>query len=339
MSCTLYNGAGMRRKTTGKPNTASSPPVTVCLEPRHIAPDFRRLSRRFQNYARRSRKANHLCVNVSASAVQAGRLLVTAIDAGAFPKSSREKNGEWWDRREGRVPGGPLAVVGSIKWNVGDPSPDQASEYLSAAAGTLDAQQFAVIWTFAVGSWLVKAFPHSFREGAASWDWSHILTDDEGRAVGRDGKRLVRRWYKNGKPLPRNFKWSPQLKDGKYARRLEGQFVRREELYDESDWLAHLCIRAEVYSDACMVLSELTGPEKHSDEQPDELVTLNQVAPLVGLHKRTLERYVRSGSLPQPDIRGGNGKANKWHWTTIRPALQKLSKRLLPERFPGSHLT
>lgn len=234
-------------------------------ELQRIARDFWRLSRRFQDYARRSRKVSHLKVDVYASAVRAGRLLVAAIDGGAFPKSSRKENGEWWDRREGRVPGGPLAVLGG--WEEGGPSANQESEYLTAVAGLSDAKQFAACWTFAVGSWLVRAFPDRFRRNAGSWDWTHILTDDEGHPIGSDGKRLVGRWYKNGKPLPKNSKALRRGDVGKYEWRLEGQLVRREELYDEADWLACLRIRAEVYCDACLVLSDLIGPKRHGDEQ------------------------------------------------------------------------
>jgi hypothetical protein len=67
-----------------------------------------------------------------------------------------------------------------------------------------------------------------------------------------------------------------------------------------------------------------------------ELVTLDQVAPLTGLSKRSLERYLSKGALPEPDARGGNGRANKWQWHNIRPALAKIAKKSLPEVFPGS---
>lgn len=75
-------------------------------------------------------------------------------------------------------------------------------------------------------------------------------------------------------------------------------------------------------------------------EQPivDELVTLDQVAPLSGLSKRTLERYLQDEELPEPDIRGGGGKANKWFWRNLRPALSKVAQRTLPDRFPGSRI-
>lgn len=66
----------------------------------------------------------------------------------------------------------------------------------------------------------------------------------------------------------------------------------------------------------------------------DELVTLNQVAPLVGCSKRTLERW----SLPEPDVRGGNGKPHRWYWRKLRRALKEHANRELPAQFPGSRI-
>jgi hypothetical protein len=70
----------------------------------------------------------------------------------------------------------------------------------------------------------------------------------------------------------------------------------------------------------------------------DDLVTLSQVAPLTGLTKRTLERYLSRQELPEPDFRGGDGKSHKWHWKNLRPALEKIAQKNLPERFPGSRI-
>jgi predicted DNA-binding transcriptional regulator AlpA len=84
-----------------------------------------------------------------------------------------------------------------------------------------------------------------------------------------------------------------------------------------------------------------TGEKREADRDAqtiDDLVTLNQVAPLTGLAKRTLERYLRKGELPEPDVRGGGGKAHRWFWHTLRPALERISKRNLPERFPASRI-
>jgi len=70
----------------------------------------------------------------------------------------------------------------------------------------------------------------------------------------------------------------------------------------------------------------------------DELVTLDQIAPLVGQSKRTLERYLKQGLIPEPDYRGGNGKAHKWLWRNVRASLESVAGRELPEKFPGSRI-
>ena len=277
-------------------------------------------------------------VNVAQSKVQAGRLLVAAIDGGAFPESLCDVNGQWWDRGQGRVPGGPFAVLGGIRWKAGDPSPFAAPDYLAAARRSWDAAQFAAVWTFAIGSWLVKAFPDRFRHGAAEYDWLHVATDREGYPVDKDGKRILARWYRNGRPLPRGFVWRPGLR-GKYQWRGDGQLVDREELYDESDWLAHLRIRAEVYSDACLVLAVLIGPKKDDADLPDlpvQYVTRSQAAAIVNRSPRTFEHYT---DMPKPAVPGGKGRPAEWEWPIIRPWLERTFGRRLPVRFPADSFT
>jgi len=68
------------------------------------------------------------------------------------------------------------------------------------------------------------------------------------------------------------------------------------------------------------------------------LVTLSQAAPLANLNKRTLERYLFDEKIPDPDYRGGDGKASKWKWSNLRPALEKVCNRRLPEQFPGGQI-
>lgn len=70
----------------------------------------------------------------------------------------------------------------------------------------------------------------------------------------------------------------------------------------------------------------------------ETLVTLSQVAPLADLKKRTLERYLSDGKIPDPDFRGGGGKASKWKWNSLRPALEKVCDRRLPVQFPAAQI-
>jgi hypothetical protein len=67
----------------------------------------------------------------------------------------------------------------------------------------------------------------------------------------------------------------------------------------------------------------------------EHYVTLDQAAALVRRSKRTLERDLKKGAIPQPDIRGQAGRASKWAWSSLRPALSRLVEIELPSRFPG----
>ncbi|HEV7222355.1 MAG TPA: hypothetical protein VGN42_06600 [Pirellulales bacterium] len=98
-------------------------------------------------------------------------------------------------------------------------------------------------------------------------------------------------------------------------------------------------LRVERLQAEAAVEASKTAPQPAMDDpEIGELVTLNQVAPLAGLSKRTLERYLTKGDLPEPDIPGGGGRAHKWFWHTLRPSLSKVAKRSLPETFPGSRV-
>jgi len=82
------------------------------------------------------------------------------------------------------------------------------------------------------------------------------------------------------------------------------------------------------------LLTELRDLQKEYNH--NELVTLSQAAAIIQKSKRTLENYLRDEKLPPPDVVGGDGKSNYWYWGNIRPELEKLSSKLLPERFPTS---
>lgn len=64
-------------------------------------------------------------------------------------------------------------------------------------------------------------------------------------------------------------------------------------------------------------------------------VTLSQVATLAKCSKRLLENAKRDGRIPPPDFpASGPGKANRWRWDTLRPAVQKMVVVPPPEKFP-----
>jgi hypothetical protein len=63
---------------------------------------------------------------------------------------------------------------------------------------------------------------------------------------------------------------------------------------------------------------------------------MDQIAAITHLSKRTVERMVKNGELPKRAIEGGRGKAHKWRWSLVRPALMELGFSGLPDRFPAS---
>ena len=69
-----------------------------------------------------------------------------------------------------------------------------------------------------------------------------------------------------------------------------------------------------------------------SDVEIPVLVTLRQVAPLVGLSKATLRHY--KDSMPPPIGSWENGKTYRWDWKELRPWLEETFDIRLPERFP-----
>jgi hypothetical protein len=76
--------------------------------------------------------------------------------------------------------------------------------------------------------------------------------------------------------------------------------------------------------------------ESAKPEAP-ELVTLDQVAGISHVSKRTLERRKTEGKLPAPSREGGGGKPDLYDWKIMRPWLMNEEKVpiILPEHFPG----
>ena len=68
---------------------------------------------------------------------------------------------------------------------------------------------------------------------------------------------------------------------------------------------------------------------------PSKLVTLDQAAAIVNKSKRALEYYKTKGTLPEPAVEGGGGKAALYDWTILGPWLTEQFGIDLPERFPG----
>ena len=226
-----------------------------------LSSQFRELAARFDKYEGRDADHRHLETNIRDTGRQAGRLLVKAIDAGAFPQGRAKENRGWWDRRIGRVPGSVFTL--SAK----DEAVPDVQE--PGAPSPFNSEQYELCWVFAVGSWLVRRFPDRFRDGAAGLDWRFVATDGHGGFVDKKGKTLTGRWYKDGQPLPASFRMQGKLPPGNYQWKLDGEPADRADFFTPADWLAHHRNRAEVYGDACRLLADLIDAYANSDEYRD----------------------------------------------------------------------
>lgn len=66
-----------------------------------------------------------------------------------------------------------------------------------------------------------------------------------------------------------------------------------------------------------------------------QYVLRDQMAVICGKTKKTIARWLKADRLPLPDVEGGGGKADQWIWANVRPHLERLSGRTLPETFPS----
>lgn len=64
----------------------------------------------------------------------------------------------------------------------------------------------------------------------------------------------------------------------------------------------------------------------------EQLLTLDQLAAIVGRRKRSLEDYRKL--MPPPRVKGTRGRPSLWAWADVREWLSSRFGRALPERFP-----
>lgn len=68
----------------------------------------------------------------------------------------------------------------------------------------------------------------------------------------------------------------------------------------------------------------------------DANVRLDDLALLLRMSKKTLERRYAKGKLCEPDVEGGGGKPHLWLYQRIRPHLgREFGHCLVPEQWPG----
>jgi len=77
------------------------------------------------------------------------------------------------------------------------------------------------------------------------------------------------------------------------------------------------------------------APQQESLER-DSNVDLEQIAAIVHLKARSMDRYKRrqEDPLPDPDYPGSGGQRDHWRWSTVRPWLRRNFSLPIPEHFP-----
>lgn len=105
----------------------------------------------------------------------------------------------------------------------------------------------------------------------------------------------------------------------------------KEAMHEFRHCLVSACV------EACEAIDVLESPRDGSDLDV-QYVTLDQIAAISNRSKRTLEKYLKAGKLPQADRRGGGGRASFWRWDRIRARLLPLVPRVLPVQFPGDRI-
>lgn len=83
------------------------------------------------------------------------------------------------------------------------------------------------------------------------------------------------------------------------------------------------------------VFPDGTPLTKLDDPSARQYVTLDQMAAMANRAKKTLERWLEKGKLPEPDVEGGGGKPHEWLWHRVRKPLQNESGKTMPDRFPS----
>lgn len=89
-----------------------------------------------------------------------------------------------------------------------------------------------------------------------------------------------------------------------------------------------------MFPEGISAISTATTSQNNELISPIDYIDLDQASVLVNRSKRTLERSLSDGKMPQPDIEGVGGKKHEWDYAKLKPWLEKEFGRLLPPRPP-----
>jgi len=267
-----------------------------------VVNQFRILADRIREAPARSETLGHIDSHLWEYDIQGAKLVLQCIDERAFTKGNRKKNGDWWDRKQGRIPGGPLTfyrpVPQALMHELHRKSGGETTifkinnkkeavvkawkEYRRDVQGAFSEEQLIRLWRYTVSAWLVPSFPTRVRHNGGQLDWPQVARDRSGRALTRRECGLD--------PCPDD----PRGLDA---------FVAVAELYKDPDWWNHFRTQAEVHADTCVLLAELLEAgasvpiPKRSPNLPTRIVDRKEAATWFRVEKRTLDKWIVEGAV------------------------------------------
>lgn len=198
-------------------------------------------------------KPKHLSVRVRRAVVQAARAVAAAVDLELFeidsPLSwilSSLRNPDDPDRRPVTMQSGELkGELRSITFGSGC-NPD----------GTLRDDTAFELWTKFICP-VMRGKRTLSKANAGAFDFPEVITDEQGRVLGR-----------NGKPLERIEKTDPETGE-LTGWELQGPEARVTDHYDNVDAMEHLRCQAADWADICDVAADLIRSEASLSEEPN----------------------------------------------------------------------
>ncbi|MBI4719471.1 MAG: hypothetical protein HY763_16875 [Planctomycetes bacterium] len=241
--------------------------------------DLRVLAGRFEEFPRLKNKARHLDAALFENEVRAGRRLIEAIDAGGFPPARENVNGVWWDRAQGKIPGGFNAVCVESKWpqvhslvwvedspRIGYAIQEEwakSEEYLSLFRDPLQPWQYARCWLLAITNWLSKQFPQRFTHQADMKTFKALLAQRTAREI--EARRSSVALYKDDARLPHDATPSPPaVGPVHYDVRVADH--QAADVLDDADWSNRQRDLMHTDADACRLVAGMVNEFLAADD-------------------------------------------------------------------------
>jgi hypothetical protein len=135
-----------------------------------------------------------------------------------------------------------------------------------------------------------------------------------------------------GNVIPLRHAWDDEQSPGRPATAADVEALAAElrRLREQLAWLTRV---PELFAAPARLPPAGPPPARDAGDGAD-LVDLDQMAAMVRLKKRSLER--RAAAMPAPRRKGTRGQRSLWAWREVRPWLEATFGLLMPEEYPGA---